>query len=172
MTALNKHNADLLVVAAKEGNSVLVGDLLATVDARDNDSVALRWAAANGHVECVRLLIPVSDPHACHSAALRFSAMAGATECVRALLPLCEVEEDKIKAVSGAVLHGRFDCVDVLYGSCDPNLVLTTLLAHKYASYYRREIARFQELIPQKQKEVLSEAVGKKTPFCASPRKL
>lgn len=171
MTALNKHNVDLLVVAAKEGNSVLVGDLLATVDARDNDSAALRWAAAGGHVECVTLLLPVSEPAANDSQALVWAAMAGSTECVRVLLPFCEVEEDKIRAISSAVVHGRFECVELLYDWCDPNRVLQTLSNHQYASYYRREIARFQELMPQKQKEVLEQVIGL-TPALRASRKL
>lgn len=71
------------------------------------ESYALRTAANNGHVECARLLLPVSDPKALNCEALKLAARHEHMECARMLLaasgPLCEVHgllEELIQAGS------------------------------------------------------------------------
>ena len=61
--------------------------LLSRSDPKARDSEALRWAACNGHAECVRLLLPVSDPNGLECLALLWAAQNGCVECVRLLLP-------------------------------------------------------------------------------------
>ncbi len=56
------------------------------------DSLALRLAAANGHLEIVKLLLPLSDPKANASWALRMAALNGYTQIVKLLLPLSDVD--------------------------------------------------------------------------------
>jgi ankyrin repeat protein len=61
-------------------------------DPKALDSNALRWAAANGHLEIVKLLIPVSDPKAGGSYALRLAAENGHLEIVKLLIPVSDPE--------------------------------------------------------------------------------
>jgi len=69
-------------------------------DPKANDSFALGWAAENGHVEIVKLLIPVSDPKARDSEALRLAAEREYTEIVKLLIPVSDP-----KANSGEILR-------------------------------------------------------------------
>ena len=55
----------------------------------DNSRV-LQWAAESGHIEIVRLLIPVSDPKSCNSQALQLAAQYGYTEIVKLLIPVSD----------------------------------------------------------------------------------
>jgi len=61
-------------------------------DPKSLGSYALRWAANNGHLEIVKLLIPVSDPKALDSNALRCAATKGHLEIVKLLIPVSDPE--------------------------------------------------------------------------------
>ncbi len=78
----------LFAVAALGGRVNDVKQLLeAGADPKANDSRALRMSARNGHLEMVKLLLPVSDPEADDSLALRWAAENGHLEIVELLLP-------------------------------------------------------------------------------------
>jgi ankyrin repeat protein len=51
-------------------------------DPKLNDYWALRKAAYHGHLECVKLLIPLSDVKACDSLPLKLAAQHGHTKVV------------------------------------------------------------------------------------------
>ncbi len=56
-------------------------------DPKADDSLALQWAAGNGHLEVVKLLLPVSDPKAVAFRSSRQAAKKGRLEIVKLLLP-------------------------------------------------------------------------------------
>ena len=64
-------------------------------DPKACDSKALRFAAYNGHLEIVKLLIPVSDPNACNNYAIRLAARKGHLEIVKLLIPVSQMNERK-----------------------------------------------------------------------------
>lgn len=55
------NNQEKFENAARYGDIETVRKLLPLVDPKADNSYALQWAAYNGHLEIVRLLIPVSD---------------------------------------------------------------------------------------------------------------
>ena len=60
-------------------------------DPKADNSYALRWAAKNGHLEIVKLLLPVSDPKANESVALRWAAENWhLVEMVKLVLPVSD----------------------------------------------------------------------------------
>ncbi len=71
------------------------GLLVGGVDPMAKESLALRYAAQAGHLEIVRLLLPVSDPKAYDSLALQLAAENGHLEVVRLLLPLSDPKADR-----------------------------------------------------------------------------
>lgn len=83
---MSLYNEQLLVRAAKCGDTQTVRSLLDTADPSWSCSLALMRAAENGHVECVKLLIPVSNPRDHSSRALMMAVARGEDACVEALL--------------------------------------------------------------------------------------
>ena len=61
-------------------------------DPKANNSYALQLAATKGHLEIVKLLIPVSDPKAGGSYALQLAATKGHLEIVKLLIPVSDPE--------------------------------------------------------------------------------
>lgn len=102
-----------LQLAARHGHVECLKILLPLSDARDNESLALRWAATNGHLECVRLLIPASDARDCNSLALRRAAGGGHVDCVLLLLPDFDPTA-ALEALCEAAKGGHADCVGLL----------------------------------------------------------
>jgi ankyrin repeat protein len=88
--------------------------------ARDDESRALSEAAERGHLECVRLLIPVSDPLADGSRALSEAAENGHVECVRLLIPVSDPLARDSVALRWAAVKGHADCVALLLPASDP----------------------------------------------------
>ncbi len=79
--------------AAGNGHVEVVKLLLPVSDSKVNNSLALQWAVENGHMEIIKLLLPVSDPKANRSWALRQAAENGHMEIVRLLLPHSDYTE-------------------------------------------------------------------------------
>lgn len=76
-----------LISAARSGDADEVEELpLHGADPMDQGSRALVWAANNGHVDCVAILMPVSDPQATDAQALWSAAIDGYASCVETLL--------------------------------------------------------------------------------------
>ena len=118
-----------LVDAAQAGAAAQVSALLAEgADPMRESSSALRWAAKNGHGECVRLLLPMSDPTAEGSDALRLAAANGHAECVRLLLPFSDPKSDESWALRWAAHNGHVECVRLLLGACGPLIGINGLL--------------------------------------------
>lgn len=115
----NPSKSDRLIVAARQG---CVDDVRALMNGcpRDQKSVALRRAAEYGHVECVKLLIPVSNPKDLDSDALRLAAHNGHTECVRALIPVSDSDNYDSVALVSAAMKQHPECVRLLIGVSNP----------------------------------------------------
>ena len=109
-----------LVSAAQAGDAAKVSSLLAYgANPRSKKSGALVAAGENGHVECVRLLLPVSDAKAAESLALRVAANYGHAECVRMLLPLSDAKAENFYALRSAACSGHVECVRMLLAASD-----------------------------------------------------
>lgn len=78
------------------------------------NSLALTLSAANGHLECVKILAPLSDPLADNSEALRQAAENGRVECVEFLIPISEAAADGSAALCSAAQNGHAECVNAL----------------------------------------------------------
>jgi ankyrin repeat protein len=120
MDGQEKWNARLRQAAERGDLSALVQALDGGADALKGDSLALRWAAAAGHVDCVRLLIPVSDPLAWDSYALRAAAGNGYARCVELLIPASDAKAEDSWALRRAAEEGRTECVKLLIPASDP----------------------------------------------------
>ncbi|MDD4081769.1 MAG: ankyrin repeat domain-containing protein [Sphaerochaetaceae bacterium] len=79
--------------AAKNGHLEIVKLLLPLSDVKAFASEALRLAAVNGHLEIVKLLLPISDPKVYNSEALRYAAENGHLEIVKLLIPVSEIDD-------------------------------------------------------------------------------
>lgn len=78
------------------------------------ESYALRVAAANGHVKCVKRLIPQSNPNDGDSRALSAAAEQGHADCVRLLIPVCDPKARNSIAIYLAASRGQAECVKLL----------------------------------------------------------
>ena len=91
----------LLLNASEIGCTWLVKELLreellqsGRVYPKAYASYALRLAANNGHLEIVKLLLPVSNPKALNSLALQYAAANGHLEIVKLLIPVSDPKAD------------------------------------------------------------------------------
>ena len=110
-----------LMHAAEAGSADRVSELLACgASPRKKRSYALRCAAAHGHVDCLRLLLPVSNPKAEDFDALRVAAEHGHAECVRLLLPVSDPKAMNSFALQSAAMNGHAQCVRILLPVSDP----------------------------------------------------
>lgn len=114
-------DSEPLCWAAAEGHVECVKLLIPVSDPKARDSLALSMAADQGHVECVKLLMPVSDPTAENSIALRSAAQNGHAECVAALLTASDANDLDLQALHAAVKNGHVDCVKLLIPASIPN---------------------------------------------------
>ena len=120
-----KWKADQVILKKRKKITLkVIEELIAEgADPKADSSRALRWAAENGHTECVKLLIPVSDPKAGNSYALRKAAENGHTECVRLLIPVSDPKADNSYALRWAARNGHTECVKLLIPVSDPEIV-------------------------------------------------
>jgi ankyrin repeat protein len=113
-------NGRLMKAAGLGDGSALARALEGGADALRGESEALVVAAERGHVECVRLLLPVSDALANDSCALRASARVGNANCVALLLPASDPLAKNSEALWWAAAHGHAECVRLLLPLSDP----------------------------------------------------
>lgn len=99
-----------LIAAARAGDAAEVARLIS--DTPSWNTVALEKAAERGHVECVKILIPVSQPAENDSFALWWAAEKGHTECVRLLIPVSDMT--RCQALKSAANYGHTACVELL----------------------------------------------------------
>ena len=110
-----------LIEAARAGDLEAIKAAIARgEDPKANDSVALSWAARGGHLECLRLLLPVSDPKARDSLALSLAVDGGHLECLRLLLPVSDPKARDSIAMSLAADGGHLECLRLLLPVSDP----------------------------------------------------
>ena len=113
-----EENTNLLIEAARKGDTPEVQRLIPLSDPTCNDSQALVCAASGGHTQCVRVLIPVS---VLKSPALNLAAGKGYTQCVKLLLPVYDLKA-KSSALFWATANGHTDCVKLLILASDPKV--------------------------------------------------
>lgn len=121
MANTNNDLSQKLDDCAQRGDLLGVASLLALgADARNQASKALCLAAENGHLECVKILIPASCPMADYSRALSLAASHGHVECVKLLIPVSDPKADGSQALRWATCNGHAACVKILIPVSDP----------------------------------------------------
>lgn len=143
--------------AAEFGHVECVKLLIPVSDPKDLDSDALRVAAHNGHAQCVKALIPVSDPKNGHSVALVSAAMNKHAECVRMLIGVSEPQTDNSRALQWACFNNDQICFDLLCDVSDPQAALNYLQTRVGPGQDLRLLRERIEV--QRQKNVLDSAV-------------
>ncbi len=112
--------SSLLQLAAESGHLEIVRLLLPLSEPKANNSLALCHAARCGHLEVVKLLLPVSDPLAANSLALYCAATKGDLEVVRALLPSSSVYAKDFLVLRTASARGHLEIVRLLLQVAHP----------------------------------------------------
>ena len=145
----------LLFTKAAAGDTAGCSLLLANgANPQSESSRALFLAAMNGHVACVRQLIPISNPTAENSIALRWAAMNGHAECVSLLIPVSDPTAEKSQALMNATLNNHLECVKLLFPvswpAIEKGLIFSQALDNGYAEvvafFLAREPARLDGL--------------------------
>lgn len=149
------------ITAAQYGSLECLEALKAVSDVTSNDAQALKEAAKNGHLDCVKFLWNRSIPHLQSRGvkALIGATCTGQLEVMQYILdqgvdphykmsqPLCE-----------AVLHNQYEAVNLLYEISNPDHVLTTLQS-RWSNLYN-QWQWFEELVTaKKQKTVLNNEI-------------
>jgi hypothetical protein len=123
---IQNHNP--LLWAAQRGHADCVATLLPHYPAKTLAlNSILNETAYYGHVECIRLLIPVVDMVANNSVALAMAAKQGHIDCVKELLTVSNPLTDESYAFTQALKHNHTACVDFLYPVSDAPGVLQRL---------------------------------------------
>lgn len=104
-----------LIAAARAGDAALVRLLANKSSARQRDHwgrSALDWAAAEGRLECVKLLLPVSSTRAGEArwTPLMSAAGSGRVECVRFLLPHSDASETDSRGATALMRAAKAGC--------------------------------------------------------------
>lgn len=107
------HDFKALCAASAQGHLECV-KLLIPASPKNSNSTALVYAASKGRADCVALLIPVLDPAANNFAALLSAARCGHAECTSLLLPISGDKAQRSAALVLAAWHGHADCVMIL----------------------------------------------------------
>lgn len=117
---------DLLIVAAKEGNAdALRQELSKNNPLQTTLNKALETAAAWGHTECVRILLPHANP--ANSSALHLAAQFGHTQCVGELIGWSNPKDSESRALFLACEYEYTECIDLLYDVSEVEGVLRDL---------------------------------------------
>jgi hypothetical protein len=153
--------------AAQRGRTACV-ELLAPRAADDTwGQDHLMAAAANGHAECVAVLLPWANPLRIPKrgqTALMLAADFGSGECVRLLLPHSDAaafDENGDTALILATRHNHPDCVAALLPASDPN-TRKRLGDTAMAIAIRRGHAECADLMaPRAEREAVEEAFRK-----------
>src|ERR1035437_2420891 len=99
-------------------DAVAIGDiegvkqaLLNGNEPKEHINRVLRLATENGHIEIVKLLIPVSNPKDNNSSALGRAVINGDVECLKLLIPVSNISNmDLVNAAS----LGHTECIRLL----------------------------------------------------------
>lgn len=125
-------NTNALIEAARRGDAPTVRALLlrSEVRARTSSALALTMAAMNGHVECVKLLLPVSNPKQYATRALEMAVEGRHAQCVEVLLQATNALAPTVvtRCVHSCLKHNDATCAGVLAVHCGPLAVDTWIL--------------------------------------------
>jgi hypothetical protein len=121
-------NSYALQLAAESGHIEIVRLLIPVSDPKSRNSQALRLAAKHGHTEIVKLLIPVSDPKAYNSYALQLAAKYGHTEIVKLLIPVSDPKACDSYVIRCAANNGYMEVVKLLIPVLDEKVVNSDLV--------------------------------------------
>ena len=118
-----KWKADRVILGKKEKITAKVIKRLIDegADPKVEGNWPLRWAAKNGHLEIVKVLLPYSDPKAFDNFALRWAARNGYIDIVKLLLPLSDVKTFDSEALRWAVLNKHLEIVKLLIPHSETN---------------------------------------------------
>lgn len=117
----------------------------------------MHLAAAKGHTECIRLLLPLFDLQA-KSEALVWATAKGQTTYLKLLIPVSDPKADNSYVLQKAVANAHQSCIDLLYPVSDPHAALHQLqLCHPNQSEIWGELER---RIAQNQRNKLEEEIG------------
>lgn len=125
-------NSRAIRMAALEGHVECVKLLIPASNPKANNSYVLCWAASNGHIECLRLLAPRSGSKVDNSRALRCAAAGGHAECVKILIPISNPKDNRL-ALKDAIDSQSVECVRLLIPESGPLLNDRKVLASALA---------------------------------------
>lgn len=115
-------NTSALIEAARRGDAPTVGALLlrSEVRARTGNALALTQAAMNGHVECVKLLLPFSNPKQHAARALERAVEGRHAKCVEVLLQTNHTPDPNVveRCVHVCLKNNDAACARVLVAHC------------------------------------------------------
>jgi len=100
--------------AASQGHLEIVKLLLPYSDPKEFFSRPLRISIINNQLKVVKLLLPYSDPKACESEALRYAAHGGYLNIVKLLIPVSDVKTFDSEALRWAAENGHLEIVKLL----------------------------------------------------------
>lgn len=123
-------------------------------------SLPILKAAYYGHVDCVKLLIPVTEKTWIHSA-LSVAVERNNIECVKLLMRACDPKERNSLPLQLAAEHNNEECIALLYDVSDPVQALKTLLSR--TSNRNHWSVLKQRLDDERLRDVLSNEVKKST---------
>lgn len=131
-----------LLLAAQKGYSWILSILISGLGRRYSTftySEALRWAVWNGHLDCVKLLIPVSNPNTrgrldgsvdgaritFNLSPLHLAVLKERIDIVEELLPVTDfkITKDEEQVFQTAVANGDIDMTKLLIPHINPKIV-------------------------------------------------
>ena len=115
---VNDYIGNVLLLASSNGHVECVKLLIPLLSDLDNGE-ALRRASGNGHADCVKILISVFNPKYGNSSALRWASQNGHAECVKLLIPLSEARDNESDALRCAAVSDNQKCVELLLPHSD-----------------------------------------------------
>lgn len=123
-----KVNCDrALFYAASQGHMDAVQLLLPRADPKANNSEALRIACQFGLLDIVKILLPVSDPQSNNNHPLRVAAGHGHVEVVRYILPFTNPKDVNSAALLAAAYNQHWEIADMLFDASDVDKVRQNL---------------------------------------------
>ena len=164
----SQHCRDLaLKMAAQQGSSAIVNYLLEHgANARYSNSMALNNAASQGHLNIIKILLPLADMLGNNGHALASAAFRGQVECLNFLLLSVDAKINNsqalIEAVRGVYVFENLNnqqCFDILLPLSDAKKALGYFEVHNYRVWLKYQ-QLWQEALAQQEAEVLTTALN------------
>lgn len=114
--------------AAQNGDAAHIEQLLLGAKKGETYFHALENAAENGHLECVRLILPFCPSKMKVTQALEKAAGAGHASCVSELIAHSAPKASESLALRRAVVSGNLKCVELLIPVSDPKAMRSQAL--------------------------------------------